>query len=109
MNSFTDKEYINAPMFYSIICRDCSMRMQGAFKQPDGKFLCAKCLINLVEKESLIFGLEKSLESVNLMLSKNRRATKKELKSHKAWLLYLIDGLKKGGKNQKYEGTEKST
>lgn len=109
MSQLTDKDYTYAPMFHSIVCRDCSKKMQGAFKQNDGSFLCAKCLINLVEKESIIFAIKKSLESVDLMLSKNRRATKKELKAHKAWLVYLIDGLKKGGNNQKYEGTKEGS
>lgn len=33
-------------------CRDCEKKLKGGFKQEDDSFLCARCVIAMVNKES---------------------------------------------------------
>lgn len=82
-----ESNFINAPIFHSMICRDCEKNMQGGFQQPDNSFLCALCLIKSVEKDSIIFCINHALEFIEKELIVGKRPKKLNLKTARSWLL----------------------
>lgn len=70
-------------------CRDCEKKLMGGFKQDDGKFLCADCVIEAVEKTSRESIKNKTLQIVDRMLLPKNRPTKRQLKELRSWLKAL--------------------
>lgn len=73
--------------------------MQGGFRQDDGTFLCANCVINLVEKNSNIFALEKAKEICDRLLIPGYRMKKSEVRTLRSWIKVVIDRAKKTRKD----------
>jgi len=69
-----------------VICRDCEKVLKGGFKQSEGVFLCAKCVIREVETKSTMYAIVNSLTILNELLKPGYRPRKFEIEDAARWL-----------------------
>lgn len=72
-----------------MICRDCDKELKGGFPEPDGKYLCAKCLIRKVERDSDRMCVQSALTVFKEILRPGHRPRKFEIEEGARWIRTL--------------------
>lgn len=67
-------------------CKDCEKSLKGGFKQPDGLFLCARCVIVKTERSCLISAAKEALKILDSQLNSRKRPTKTDLREARGWI-----------------------
>lgn len=67
-------------------CAHCEKRLKGGFKEPDGTFPCAKCLVRKVETNTMLFAVTNALTVFNEILKPGHRPRKREIDEGARWL-----------------------
>ena len=75
-------------------CKDCQKPLQGGFEQEKDIFLCAKCVIFKLNKESILNTLQYAANILNHELRPGNRITKRKMRDIKYYLEISVNNTK---------------